>query len=74
MPSSEAIDRFGPRDVHLLTSEGDPFLAGHVAFAAALTKHGVPFEKRVLPGPHDQPWLREAGTIEMLLYQDRRTP
>jgi hypothetical protein len=27
---------------------------------------------RVLPGPHDQPWLREAGTIEMLHWHDRR--
>ena len=26
---------------------------------------------RVIPGPHDQPWLREAGTIETLLWLDR---
>jgi len=25
----------------------------------------------VLPGWHDQPWLREAGTLEMLLWHDR---
>lgn len=64
----------GPRDVHLLTSEADPFVAGHRALAKALSARGVANELRVLPGPHDQPWLREAGTIEMLLYQDRRTP
>jgi len=26
---------------------------------------------RVVPGPHDQPWLKEAGTLEALLWLDR---
>ena len=71
---AKAVAAHGPRDVHLLTSEGDPFVSGHHSFAKALTKLGVPVELRVLPGPHDQPWLREAGSIEMLLYQDRHRP
>ena len=61
-----------PRPLHLLTSEGDPFLPGNKKLAATLTKKGHPCDLRVLPGPHDQPWLREAGTIEMLLWHDRR--
>ena len=33
---------------------------------------GVPNDFVVLPGLHDQVFLREAGTIEMLLWHDRR--
>lgn len=62
----------GTRPVHLLTSEADPFLPGNKKIAADLAKKGIACELRVLPGPHDQPWLREAGTIEMLLWHDRR--
>jgi enterochelin esterase-like enzyme len=61
-----------PRPLHLLTSEGDPFLPGNRKLAAELTKRGVACDLRVIPGPHDQPWLREAGTIEMLLWHERR--
>ncbi len=68
---AKAVAAHGPRDVQLLTSDGDPFVAGHRTFAKELAKLGVPSELLVLPGPHDQPWLREAGAIEMLLYQDR---
>jgi hypothetical protein len=60
-----------PRRIHIETSEGDPFRDANVALSTALTKRGVPNDLRVLPGPHDQPWLREAGTIEMLLWHDR---
>jgi enterochelin esterase-like enzyme len=60
------------KPVHLLTSEGDPFLPGNKKIAAGLAKKGVACDLRVIPGPHDQPWLREAGTIEMLLWHDRR--
>lgn len=60
------------KPMHLLTSEGDPFLPGNKKVAADLGKKGVACDLRVIPGPHDQPWLREAGTIEMLLWHDRR--
>jgi enterochelin esterase-like enzyme len=62
----------GAKPLHFLTSSADPFLAGNQRVAAALRKKGVEHDLRVLPGPHDQPWLREAGTIEMLLWHDRR--
>lgn len=60
------------KPIHLLTSEADPFLPGNKKIAADLAKKGVACDLRVLPGPHDQPWLREAGTIEALLWHDRR--
>jgi predicted esterase len=60
-----------PRPIHLETSEQDPFREANQLLSAELKKRGVAHELRVLPGPHDQPWLREAGTIEMLLWHDR---
>lgn len=60
------------RPLHLLTSEADPFLPGNKKLAAELRKKSIACDLRILPGPHDQPWLREAGTIEMLLWHDRR--
>jgi hypothetical protein len=58
--------------VHIETSEADPFRETNVALSAMLTKKGVPNDLVVLPGLHDQVFLRESGTIEMLLWHDRR--
>lgn len=58
--------------LHLETTEADPFRATNTALAALLTKKGVPNDLVVLPGQHDQVFLREAGTLEMLLWHDRR--
>jgi fermentation-respiration switch protein FrsA (DUF1100 family) len=57
--------------IHLLSSEGDPFRDPTLALARELTKRKVEHTLRVPPGPHDQPWLRETGTIEMLLFHER---
>jgi len=62
----------GPRGVHVETSTDDPFRAANEALAAELDKQRVPRDAIVLPGPHDQPWLREVGTLEMLRWHDRR--
>jgi enterochelin esterase-like enzyme len=63
----------GPRAaVHLETSDADPFRETNVALAAMLAKKGVPCDLEVLPGLHDQVFLREAGTLSMLLWHDRR--
>lgn len=69
---AEAIGKHGARPVHLLSSEGDTFKSAAKALGAELTKRKVASTVRILPGPHDQPWLREAGTIEMLMFHDRR--
>jgi acetyl esterase/lipase len=69
-----AVAKVGPRPLHLLTSEADPFRDQNVSLAQALKKKSIPVDLAILPGPHDQPWLREAGTIEMLLWHDRRQP
>lgn len=69
-----AIDREGPRAVHIETSIWDPSLKVHELFSARLTELGVPHDLEVLPGGHDQIFLREVGTLEMLLWHDRRIP
>ena len=61
-----------PAMFHLETSAADPFHDVNLAFSRALAKKGVPHDFVSLPGPHDQPFLREAGTLEMLLWHDRR--
>jgi pimeloyl-ACP methyl ester carboxylesterase len=55
----------------LLTSTQDHWKASSEALAAAFKARGLATTYRVVPGPHDQPWLREAGTIESLLWLDR---
>jgi hypothetical protein len=55
----------------LLTSTQDHWKASSEALAAAFKAKGLSVTYRVVPGPHDQPWLREAGTIETLLWLDR---
>jgi enterochelin esterase-like enzyme len=58
--------RVGPRDLLIETSRGDPFRAGNEALAHALTRAALPNTFVELPGPHDQPWLRQHGTAAML--------
>ena len=61
----------GDRRLHIETSRNDPFCASNLALSRELRRVGVAHDTSVLPGPHDQPWLREAGTLEMLLWHDR---
>jgi pimeloyl-ACP methyl ester carboxylesterase len=56
----------------LLSSQGDDFKQANVELDRELGKRGAQRELLVLPGPHDQPWLREAGTLETLLFFERR--
>jgi predicted esterase len=65
-------DKASRTSIHLETSEADPFREANTALAAALGKRGIPCDLVVLPGQHDQVFLREAGTAEMLLWHDRR--
>jgi hypothetical protein len=67
-----ALGKAPRTSIHLETSEADPFREVNTALAALLKKRGVPNDFVVLPGQHDQVFLREAGTLEMLLWHDRR--
>jgi iron(III)-salmochelin esterase len=67
-----AVHQKSPKDLHLETSKNDPFHDTTLSLSDALAKRGVPHELLVYPGPHDQPWLRESGTIGMLRWHDCR--
>jgi pimeloyl-ACP methyl ester carboxylesterase len=60
-----------PHSTLLLTSSHDQWKGGSEGLAAAFKTQGIANTYREIPGPHDQPWLREAGTIETLLWLDR---
>lgn len=57
--------------IRLGTSTGDPYRKANESLSAALGKLGVTHTLEVHPGPHNQPWLREVGTLSMLLWHDR---
>ena len=66
-----ALAKDPSRPLFLLTSEQDHWRTGSDSLAAGFKEKSLPYEYRVIPGPHDQPWLREAGTIETLYWLDR---
>lgn len=57
--------------IYLSTSSADPYRAPTRALAAALRARGVTPDTHEAPGPHDQPWLREVGMVELLLWAHR---
>lgn len=69
---SKTISTTSARSIHIETSTLDPFRDANQALSTELRQRGVPHDLVVLPGPHDQPWLREVGTLEMLRWHDRR--
>lgn len=66
-----AVARVGPRRLHLETSRDDVFRADNEELSRALRRRGVAHDFLAPPGGHDQPFLRDVGTIEMLLWHDR---
>ncbi|MEZ4259871.1 MAG: hypothetical protein R3B36_12435 [Polyangiaceae bacterium] len=59
------------RPLFVETSSLDHYRKSSEALHAAFEREGMPATKRVSTGPHDQPWLREVGTLEALLWFDR---
>lgn len=56
--------------MQVLTSERDPFRGANQALARSFQRAGADLQFSVLPGPHNQPWLRRAGTYEVLRFHD----
>lgn len=71
---AQRIAKAGPKPILLLTSTLDTWKTSSEALATSFTARSIKHEYRVVPGPHDQAWLREAGTIETLHWLDRLTP
>ena len=59
-------------DLRLLTSKDDYFKAAIRATSVAWRAAGIEHEMVEIPGPHDYPFNRGPGAIEMLLWHDRR--
>jgi len=57
--------------LHLLTSDGDYFREAVRATSTALQDAGVHHDFDLVVGPHDYPFNRGPGSIEMLLWHDR---
>lgn len=68
---AKAMGKSGPRPLSLLTSTQDVFRAPVEALSSALKKRAVEHTLRVAIGPHDQPFLRGPGSLEMLVWHDR---
>jgi pimeloyl-ACP methyl ester carboxylesterase len=64
--------RLGPRPVHIQTSTYDPFRRANETLSKKLTQAGVANDLEVIPGSHNQPWLRQLGTLEMLRWHESR--
>jgi hypothetical protein len=65
------IDRHGARRLHLQTSASDTYREEIGALSKRLTTLQVAHEFIAPPGAHTQAFLRDSGTLEMLLWHDR---
>ncbi|MGZ5969367.1 MAG: hypothetical protein ACXWP4_16955, partial [Polyangiales bacterium] len=61
----------GSKPLSLITSTNDAFRKPVEALSAALKKRAIAHDFRLAIGPHDQPFLRGPGSLEMLLWHDR---
>jgi acetyl esterase/lipase len=68
---ADAVTRSGPLRVHVTTTTFDPFREASQLLAQRLNERGVNATLTLAEGPHDQTFLREAGSLEMLLFQAR---
>jgi predicted esterase len=66
-----ALDQVGPRRVRIATSTWDNERKASERLRARLVAHDVPVTYSVSRGGHDQRFLREVGTLELMLYYDR---
>jgi enterochelin esterase-like enzyme len=69
--AAEVTAHYGPRAIHLTTSSYDPFRDATQRLATRLSEREVSATLTLAAGPHDQRFLRELGTLEMLLFQAR---
>ena len=61
----------GVRKMYIATSSADPYRDANVLLAQKLGKLGADVTARAFPGPHDQPWLREVGALDLVLWASK---
>jgi hypothetical protein len=68
---AKAFDAVGRKPIRVATSGWDSGRAASERLARRLGERGIDATLSVPPGPHDQRWLREVGTLELLYHYDR---
>lgn len=69
-----ALDRVGPRPLRIATTAWDKERPTSERLVKRLRAHDVAVTLDNSPGGHDQGFLREAGSLELLYYYDRTLP
>jgi pimeloyl-ACP methyl ester carboxylesterase len=64
----------GRRPLRIASSSWDPGRKASELLVERLAKRGIVATLSLPPGPHDQRFLREAGSLELLLWHDRALP
>jgi predicted esterase len=67
----QALARVGSRPLRIATSEWDSKRSASERLVAKLAARGVRAELALSPGGHDQRYLREVGSLELLHHYDR---
>jgi len=70
----QAFDRVGTRPLRIASSTWDNERKASEELVARLRKAGVPTTVDISPGGHDQRFLSEVGTLELLYHYDRVLP
>lgn len=68
---SQALKQGARVKLHLQTSTRDPFREATELLSIQLRERGIDNDLDVIAGAHDQLWLRQIGSLEMLLWHDR---
>lgn len=68
------FSRVGQTPIHIETSSQDAFREGNEALARELSRRGVEVTLDIPRGPHNQPFLRQIGTLLMLRWHSARLP
>lgn len=68
---ARAVAAAGPRRAQIVTSSADPYRRANEELSQKLLERGVSNTLLVTPGPHSQAWLRESGSLEVVLWHDR---
>jgi len=63
--------KLGARPFRFVTSTEDLYRFTLTELDKRLTAKNIPHEFAMTPGPHDYPWNKGPGSIEMLLWHDR---
>jgi len=66
-----AFSDVGRRPLRVATSEWDGGRKASERLVRELGKKGIEARLSISPGPHDQRWLREVGTLDLLFDYDR---